>query len=949
MSEYVVLGMHRSGTSLMMELLEASGCWLGPRESLLGTSHANPHGYREIADMVTTNDAVLASVASRWFDVLPIIDGELARVDRQEFTRRARRILARVRRQGAWAVKDPRLALVFPLWRDVLDDPTVVLMLRNPVEVAVSLHRLKDDLPLEVGAALWEAYMVLALRSSKGLKRTLVRHKDLLIDAESTVVGLLDWCDDPELTVPDSATFDSIVDPALHRSTNSSVLEDSILTESQRNLFEALDSCSSVEELPEFELSPESRKVLSRYEVGREPATPLATPHKSAEPGHRRTAVIVQGCRLDAFEPSISAIRETWAAENHDDVDVFFTYGNACDDHELVDLEQIVGRRLPGVPDGEVRRFANILAVGCSDLIAHRSDALLQKRLLSLEYLLQRGTYEAFLLVCASSYVDQAVLAEHVQQMPTDMVLQGPTFVAEETGRSIVSGSAMLMSRDLAQRLVDDAGAITSASGYRYADDVSISDWVADHIADTPARTQAERLRAGKPATTDNTFIQPPVNMLDFRVMSNEQHVPVANSYHYHFATDKPETMRAFHKRYFSTEDETSEPDVSDESTIFIQIASYRDSELPRTVASVLAEAEHPERLRFGICWQYDETTFDDLSVHLEDPRFSVDEVYYRKSRGCTWARNRANALFADEDYYLQIDAHMRFAQGWDSTLIEMHSSIEADKPVLTVYPPGYTTDGQGNDVFPAPGPVQVLALESINQRLQTRQCSRVAKNQDVPGPSPFLAAGFLFAAGTFCSDIPYDPEGYFNGEEIALAVRAFTWGYDLFYPSENVIWHRYNHGEPLHWSDHSATMQPAEKRAQQRLATLLVGDASQLGEYGLGPHRTVAEYEAYADLDFEAAAQGEVLPEPEKLRLEIDLDTTGIEPLDDYEMWVFAVMGADERELLRQDIYDPEVLGGESKRVVVEAEFEIKPAKYLLWPKSASQGFGDRRIHSLS
>lgn len=940
--------MHRSGTSLLTALLEASGCWLGPRDALFGPGPDNPRGFRENAELVAINDAVLASVGARWFDVLPLVDGALGDVDRQEFFRRARRVVSRIRVDGPWAIKDPRLVPLFSLWRNVLDSPTVLLTLRHPVEVAISLHR-RDGMALETGAALWEVYMVMALQGSNGLHRHLIRHHDLVTDPETAMSGLIESVGEPHLEIPTAEVIESIVDPSLHRATSSSTLEKSILTESQYELFEAIDSCSSLDELPDFELSAQARAVLGGIASTSRPRTPMRSIQTGASASRRRVAVIVQGCRLEQFEPSVAAIRETWAAEVHDDVDVFFTYGNACDDHQLIDLEQIVGRPLPKVPDGEVRRHGNVLAVGCSDLIAHRSDALLGKRLLSLEYLLQRGSYEAFLLVCASSYVDQAALAEHVQQMPTEMVFQGPTFVAGETGKSMVSGSSMLMSRDLAQRLVDDAGAVITASSYRYADDVSISDWVGDHISDTAPKARVKRLLAGESATTDNTFIQPPVNMLDYRSMGVEKHVAVDGAYHYHFATDQPDTMRAFHKRFYATNDQSSDPVTGDEPTIFIQIASYRDSELPRTIGSALAEATHPERLRFGICWQYDESTFDDISHYLEDPRFAVDEVYYRKSRGCTWARNRANALFGDEDYYLQIDAHMRFAPGWDETLIEMHQSIDADKPVLTVYPPGYTTDGQGNDEFPAPGPVQVLALESMNQRLQTRQCSRVATDQDAPGPSPFLAAGFLFAAGSFCREVPYDPEGYFNGEEIALAARAYTWGYDLFYPSKNVIWHRYNHGEPLHWTDHSATRQPAEKRAQERLATLLVGDATQLGIYGLGPHRTVGDYEAHADVDFAKAVQGEVLSEPEKLRLEIDLDTTGIEPLDDYEMWVFVVMGADERELLRQDIYDPAVLAGESKRVVVEAEFEIKPAKYLLWPKSTSQGFGDRRIHSLA
>ena len=42
--------------------------------------------------------------------------------------------------------------------------------------------------------------------------------------------------------------------------------------------------------------------------------------------------------------------------------------------------------------------------------------------------------------------------------------------------------------------------------------------------------------------------------------------------------------------------------------TIFISIASYRDPELLPTLRDCLANAKNPKRLKFGICWQKDDT-----------------------------------------------------------------------------------------------------------------------------------------------------------------------------------------------------------------------------------------------------------------------------------------------------------------------------------------------------
>ena len=78
---------------------------------------------------------------------------------------------------------------------------------------------------------------------------------------------------------------------------------------------------------------------------------------------------------------------------------------------------------------------------------------------------------------------------------------------------------------------------------------------------------------------------------------------------------------------------------------IFVQIASYRDSELPLTIASALSEARDPEHVRFGICLQYDDDTEHDLDPWLDDPRFEIDAVPYETSRGACWAKRRLRSI----------------------------------------------------------------------------------------------------------------------------------------------------------------------------------------------------------------------------------------------------------------------------------------------------------------
>ena len=380
---------------------------------------------------------------------------------------------------------------------------------------------------------------------------------------------------------------------------------------------------------------------------------------------------------------------------------------------------------------------------------------------------------------------------------------------------------------------------------------------------------------------------------------------------------------------------------VDPDQQIFVQIPSYRDPELPLTIADALEKADAPERLTFGICWQYDEYTAGDLEQWLEDDRFRIDEVYYRRSKGCCWARSRINELYRGEAYTLQIDAHSRFGDGWDRRFVEMLESIDAPKPLLTTYPPGYVKTDDGGDELNHEVGVQRLKLERHFPDLTTRQKGEMAPDLSGPGPSFFIAAGLIFTRGRFCVDVPYDPDLYFAGEEISLAVRAYTSGYDFFYPHENLVWHLYDHSAPLHWSD-NPDHHMAHARAIDRLHTLLVGDASGLGRFGLGTERTVADYEAYSGLDFARRLEDRV-PEPTHLKLDLKLDTSEIEPRDDWELWVFALFNEDEIEIHRDDIYDPDVLSGKRRKVKLDVELYDRPTRYILWPKSHGGDWGPR------
>lgn len=294
--------------------------------------------------------------------------------------------------------------------------------------------------------------------------------------------------------------------------------------------------------------------------------------------------------------------------------------------------------------------------------------------------------------------------------------------------------------------------------------------------------------------------------------------------------------------------------------TVFVSIASYRDPDCQHTVRDLFAKASHPERIFIGICWQFVPGEDDDCFKLEERPaQVRTIKVYAQESRGACWARSRAQELWQGEDYYFQIDSHMRFVAGWDELLIGMLAECPGPKPVLSTYPLAFTPPDQL--AADALATIRPLGFDEAGVLTQRSTLSVLSEAPAQPTPTAFIGAGLLFAAGQIVEEVPYDPRIYFEGEEITLAVRLWTAGWDLYAPNKVVAYHDYGlrPERPRHWKDRSdwgALNDQARKRIRHLLGIEAVTDPEALQElrgYGLGTARSLAEYEAFAQLDFKA------------------------------------------------------------------------------------------------
>ena len=185
----LIVGMHRSGTSALAGLVGKLGVPLGDR--LLAAGSDNPKGYWEHQDVVALHERLLSRLGSRWDDVRALPEGWLESEAAQEASLAIGEIISRDFSDNLlWAVKDPRLCRMLPLWVKVLQKrhirPVVLFIVRDPSEVAASIEARNHWHPL-VGKLLWLRYMTEAMKASSSLPREVVLYDDLLVDPISLV------------------------------------------------------------------------------------------------------------------------------------------------------------------------------------------------------------------------------------------------------------------------------------------------------------------------------------------------------------------------------------------------------------------------------------------------------------------------------------------------------------------------------------------------------------------------------------------------------------------------------------------------------------------------------------------------------------------------------------------------------------------------------------------
>lgn len=290
--------------------------------------------------------------------------------------------------------------------------------------------------------------------------------------------------------------------------------------------------------------------------------------------------------------------------------------------------------------------------------------------------------------------------------------------------------------------------------------------------------------------------------------------------------------------------------------SIFVQISSYHDYELKNTIKNAMSRSSGKTQINFGIHSIYHEKN-DILIPEGNNIKLAISKA--PENLGMGIGRLIAHNFYNGEDYYFQIDAHTYFDQDWDLSYIsdiDYYKSIGFSKIALTVYPKNYWyKKGEGVVTTDTASEVTEISFHEFpdsfkNKRIPS-QTAMPNKNNNIFSKS--VSGGNIFATGEF---IKPNDKIFANGEEIFIAARAWTSGYDILLPKDIYIYHLYyNHDDPisnrrrLAWDDYTEITNNLDAISKKHIYDMFYDNI--VGEGYLGTERSLLDFELYSGLNF--------------------------------------------------------------------------------------------------
>lgn len=213
----IILGMHRSGTSLVGGLVNKMGLKTGG--PLIQAASDNEKGFFERIDVVLQDDYLMQKqgvhYSFRTFKYDPVTGLKHILMNEDEkFFKEGKRGLAFLNNPSSypWMLKDPRLCITLRTWLPLLKFvPAILFAYRHPFDVAMSLHKREfEKFEFAKGLKLWYVYNRRAVQQSNDLCRVVTSHRLVMQQPKEQFDRIYDELHECGVDVPHKLTTEEI-------------------------------------------------------------------------------------------------------------------------------------------------------------------------------------------------------------------------------------------------------------------------------------------------------------------------------------------------------------------------------------------------------------------------------------------------------------------------------------------------------------------------------------------------------------------------------------------------------------------------------------------------------------------------------------------------------------------------------------------------------------------
>ena len=186
----IVLGVERSGTSVVAEMVHRWGAYAGPSEKLHKADAHAPRGYWEFLPLWD----LLAELGdfdagATWWE-RDFQQRMEKKASDPAYRQKATELMAEMYTGGPWFWKDPALSHFLPFWKQIWTDAIYIITVRNPLDTAVSWQKfiMPAKVPVRISFVAmnllrWQHIMTLILRHTEDAQhRLFLGYEDIMCD-----------------------------------------------------------------------------------------------------------------------------------------------------------------------------------------------------------------------------------------------------------------------------------------------------------------------------------------------------------------------------------------------------------------------------------------------------------------------------------------------------------------------------------------------------------------------------------------------------------------------------------------------------------------------------------------------------------------------------------------------------------------------------------------------